>query len=332
MARLFKEHLSKLPIEKIARDVLPSVEFVEDTRGELWCPCPFHHDKNPSFSININPSSQHYGLYHCFACGGGNIVNYVHQLKGFDSYEEAEDWIRDNYLNEINDEWEKEDILARAMDPETPKKSFHVDEFDFYEVSHSGNRHPWMYAQGLTDEAIEHFQITYDQGKDGVIFPHIWKNKVIGWQTRDLSGENRAKYLNTPNFPKSSTLYHGDCDCHKESNYLIVVESPKTCAIMWGVGYHNTVATFGASINEDQMRLLWPYENIFLWFDNDEAGAKATRTALNLLKDQCEVYIVPPVDVPKGDPADVPYEEWEGYLNRAEYYLHWNRRKTNGFY
>lgn len=322
MGRLFQERRSKIPVNQIVKDILDA-EFYEDTRGELWCPCPFHNDRNPSFSININPSSLKYGLYHCFACGGGNIVNFTQQLKGFDTYEEAEDWIESTYLSNIDDEWDKDDLVSRVDDSEPPKNSLKDPELPQYEVSHPGNKHPWMYKQGLNDEAIEHFQITYDKDREGIIFPHEVKKKIVGWQIRDLTGEKKAKYLNTPDFPKSSTVYHGDCECHDDSDYVIVVESPKTAAIMWGVGYHNVVATFGASINEEQMRLLWKYPNIFLWFDNDEAGAKATRTALNLLKDHCEVYIVPPVNVPKGDPADVPYEDWEQYLNKAQYYVHW---------
>jgi DNA primase len=328
MAQLFQKHRTKLPIEKIVKDTLDA-EFIEDVRGELWCPCPFHDDRNPSFSININPSSNKYGLYHCFACGGGNIVNFVYQLKGFDSYQETEDWIESNYLDLLDDNWNKEELLSRVNDEEPPPIDLTKINMPSYEVSHPGNKHPWMYKQGLTDEAIEHFQITYDERQEGIIFPHIWNNKIVGWQTRDLTGEKRAKYLNTPEFPKSTTLFHGDCECLSDSSYVIVVESPKTAAIMWGVGYRNIVATFGATISEEQMALLWDYRNVFLWFDNDEAGRKATLTALNLLKEHCEVYIVPPVDVDKGDPADVPHEEWERYLNKAENYIHWRK---NGFH
>lgn len=326
MARLFQEHRNKIPIEKIVKDILPDEEFYEDSRGELWCRCPFHDDKNPSFSINVNPSSAKYGLYHCFACGGGNIVNMVHHIKGFDSYEESENWIESNYFTVLDDTWDKEELLSRVKDEEPPRKKLGKKELPYYEINHKNNKHPWMYDQGLTDEAIEHFIITYDEEQDGIIFPHIVQGKTVGWQTRDLTGTKRAKYLNTLDFPKGTTLYHGDCECHIDSDYLIVVESPKTAAIMWGVGYHNVVATFGASITEEQMALLWDYKNIFLWFDNDEAGAKATSTALNYLKDHCEVYIVPPVDVAKGDPADIPYDEWEKYLNKAVYYVHWRKR------
>jgi DNA primase len=325
MGQLFQEHRSKIPIQKIVTDILPDEEFFEDGRGELWCCCPFHSDSNPSFSINIDPTSSKYGLYNCFACGGGNVINMVYQIKGFDTYEEAEKWVESNYFTILDDTWDKEELLSRVKDEEPPRKSLAGNPLPYYDVVHGNKKHPWMYDQGLTDEAIKHFMITYDEKQDGIIFPHMVRGQVVGWQTRDLTGEKRAKYLNTPEFPKASTLYHLDCNCHEGSNYVIVVESPKTAAIMWGRGYENVVATFGASISEEQMALLWDFKNVFLWFDNDEAGTKATLAALNYLKDYCEVYIVPPADVEKGDPADIPHEEWEKYLNKAEHYIHWRK-------
>ena len=40
--------------------------------------CPFHHDTNASFSVNLNN-----GMYKCFSCGAeGNYVNFVAEQKG----------------------------------------------------------------------------------------------------------------------------------------------------------------------------------------------------------------------------------------------------------
>ena len=40
---------------------------------EAWCCCPFHQEKTPSFSINLENN-----LWNCFGCGkGGNVFNFV---------------------------------------------------------------------------------------------------------------------------------------------------------------------------------------------------------------------------------------------------------------
>ena len=48
-----------------------------------WAPCPFHHEKTPSFAIN---EAQQY--YHCFGCGvSGNVVGLVMHCESVDFVE-----------------------------------------------------------------------------------------------------------------------------------------------------------------------------------------------------------------------------------------------------
>jgi DNA primase len=49
--------------------------------------CPFHHEKTPSFMVS--PAK---GIYKCFGCGaGGNVFNFLMQLKGVSFIEAVED-------------------------------------------------------------------------------------------------------------------------------------------------------------------------------------------------------------------------------------------------
>ncbi len=72
------------------KDLLPSPydyyhnQFIEyrnkkpNSKGYLMVHCPFHDDKNPSFSINLI-----HGGFKCFACGtsGGDILSF--QMKQY---------------------------------------------------------------------------------------------------------------------------------------------------------------------------------------------------------------------------------------------------------
>ncbi|NQU74013.1 MAG: hypothetical protein HQ547_04835 [Candidatus Omnitrophica bacterium] len=47
-----------------------------DSKGQAMAKCPFHNDKNPSLSINVNK-----GIWNCFAgCGGGSIYSFAKRL------------------------------------------------------------------------------------------------------------------------------------------------------------------------------------------------------------------------------------------------------------
>ena len=53
--------------------------YVRLTRkgDRYWGLCPFHHDKNPSFTV-VDNAGTNGGFYKCFACGkGGGLFQFV---------------------------------------------------------------------------------------------------------------------------------------------------------------------------------------------------------------------------------------------------------------
>jgi DNA primase len=286
-------------------------------RDEYWCRCPLpygnhkHGDTNPSFSINLDESnSEKFGLYNCFVCGGGTFLHLASLLR-----DEDEDtvlaWLESLSMKEQSpDEFaeEIERILARnEKSSKVVMPSYHLEEYaPFKQI------HPWVYEQGITREAVLHFQIGYDEENDAILFPHWWQGKLVGWQGRclgypdalDENGKKLPKWKNTVDFPKANTLFHYD-ECLDNYDEVNVVEAAKSTAVMWSRGMKNVVATFGAELNFDQIVPLWRFRRVNLWFDDDPAGVKATETATNWLRGLVDVYICPPVGIPKGDPADV---------------------------
>lgn len=68
-------------------------QFKENTDAWAWGCCPFHADRNPSFSMHVES-----GWYRCASCGatGSSIVGFVSELQGIDT-REALQYLEDHY-------------------------------------------------------------------------------------------------------------------------------------------------------------------------------------------------------------------------------------------
>lgn len=311
MPRTFKEIRHLIDYEKILQD-MGFETFLE--RDEVWTSCPFtdnhkNGDTRPSFSVNVGEGDRQ-GLWNCFVCGGGDFAQLLSELNG-ESYEDAllglTEVVREGNMVDLKDE------LLRVLDAKDPKTTDQKREgYVIPQYIH----HEWM--DQFTPEAVEHFGLTYDEARDGVIIPHYWKGVLVGWQIRLFSG--KSKYINTPNFPKRNTLF--GYDEARNYSHVIVVEGPKTVIKLWGLGVRNAVATFGASVTDEQMTTLMGFDKVSTWFDNDEAGKMATEYVLDGLAGVCDVGVLPFVPGDKSDPADLnSEEEVQAYLKRRRSYL-----------
>ena len=74
-----------------------------DQGGEIWAPCPYpdHNEKTPSWSISVDDSDPiRNGFNHCFGCHEqGGPVRLVAEMKGFQSYAYAREWLRERKLD-----------------------------------------------------------------------------------------------------------------------------------------------------------------------------------------------------------------------------------------
>ncbi len=125
---------------------------------------------------------------------------------------------------------------------------------------------------------------------DRVIFPiGSPEGYVIGFGGRSISEKNVPKYLNSPEsgvFAKSKSLYGLDYrgEAIKEKGYAILMEGYMDVLAAHSHGFDNSVASLGTSFTKDQANLLSKYtKNVMICFDKDEAGMRATESALCLL-------------------------------------------------
>ncbi len=143
----------------------------------------------------------------------------------------------------------------------------------------------------LVEKEDERGKRYYDRYRHRLIFP-IWDERgaVIGFGGRALDGGEtgtpEAKYINSPEgplFSKSRTLYawHLARPEISKRDALIVTEGYMDAIALHAAGFANTVATLGTSLTQDHARLLNRVKpkTIFLCFDGDGAGLKATLRA-----------------------------------------------------
>jgi DNA primase len=155
----------------------------------------------------------------------------------------------------------------------------------------------------------------------------------IGFGGRVLD-DSLPKYINSPESPvylKSEVLFGIDLarQSMREQRAAIIVEGYFDHLALFRRGITNVVATCGTALTKGHLQVLRRYaDRMYLLFDGDSAGKKATFRAMELLlSDQVPCYVI---ELPAGDDPDSYLEkhsvgEFEERLNRAlpalDYYL-----------
>lgn len=299
--------------ERLCRALLSEfgVTSVQPARdGELIhnCSLPWHDERNPSASLNWRKLT-----YNCFGCGSsGGLLWYIATCRGEDGGE-ARRWL-DDQTGMGSDEQSLSSLLDffdAVYGPKAGQASAPIPRMDRRVLNPWLMIHPYLTEiRRIPEDNLKHFWVGYaedylamrtDNGdrirSQRIVIPHFWRGDLTGWQTRRLLKDGTAKYQSSPDFPKDTTIYNYD-----DGRDAVVVESPMSviaaidiCPVL--------EATFGAKITDRQVRLISQHRRTVLWFDNDEAGWKATHHLGNALESYCPVFVV---DSPwAGDIADL---------------------------
>jgi DNA primase len=291
------------------------------------CPLPSHagEDKNPSFSINKDKK-----LFNCFACGvGGTLLTLVMQVKNC-SYEDAYNFCRKCANVQSENKVDLLSKLDRILQGSRAKQFESVMPIYNESILDKWNESCSFYEdRGINEETISLLKLKYNPehvrgGHIGpaAIIPHFWKKRLVGYQERWLGDrpKNVPKYTNSKDFPKKDTLYNYD---NITLGDVIVVESAMTVAYLVSNGYQ-AVATFGASVQDEQIRLIKNLCSVgcrvFVSFDNDHAGKSATNRIVQQLKSTVPLFVVASDGKEKGDLNDLTPDE---VASRIETALPW---------
>ncbi|MBQ9940271.1 MAG: DNA primase [Clostridia bacterium] len=284
--------------------------------------CPFHSEKTPSFTVFRN--TQNFYCFGCGAGGDvitfvmrmenldylsaveklcnmagmampentyAGTAKKVDRKRIFELNKKAARYFYDALLKPENAHALKY-ITDRGLTPRTIKH-FGIGYADTSFDSLSG----YLKSQGYSDEelkeaflcGINKYNKPFDMFRGRIMFPIIdVSGEVVAFGGR-IIGDGMPKYLNssdTPVFNKRRNLYALNYAKATTDSSLILCEGYMDVVALHQAGFYNAVATLGTAITPEQARVMARYANkIYICYDSDAAGRKATDKAIALLSE-----------------------------------------------
>lgn len=281
--------------------------------------CPFHNEKTPSFTVDDRKQ-----LFHCFGCGeGGDVVSFIMHKEGL-SYIDSMKYLAKKAGIKLDDTKSSKEnkILNRYYDINKDimmyfYKNLLTDKTCQIYLKNRGFRsnivNTFMlgFAKNSWDDLLSYVKKKdyllddienlglikksqngkyYDKYRNRLIFPIInHYGKVIGFGGRSIDS-TMPKYLNSPEsqvFKKRYNLYGLNIFKKQSNKDIILVEGYMDVIGLNNQGIDQAVASLGTSLTSDQAKLLKRYaKNVYICYDEDNAGIKATDRAIEILLDE----------------------------------------------
>ncbi len=142
--------------------------------------CPFHDERTPSFSVNVQDK-----LFYCFGCHAkGDAIGFVEQTEGLD-FRESVEFLADRYGVEL--ELENEDPQAEARRRRRERLLALLDRaarfYDSYlwDSTEARRARDYLAGRGLSEEVLRQFRVGYS--------PSAWDRMLLGARQSGFSEE-----------------------------------------------------------------------------------------------------------------------------------------------
>lgn len=156
----------------------------------------------------------------------------------------------------------------------------------------------YMHAAGFSDRELLEANLLrlsekndnkyyFDAFVERAMFPILdLRGNVLAFSGRALTKDTPRKYVNTSDtlvYKKGENIFALNFARKSKENRLILCEGNMDVVSLHQAGFDNAVAGLGTALTEQQAALLARYASeILICYDNDEAGQKAVRKALNI--------------------------------------------------
>jgi len=295
------------------------------TNFKALCPFPGHSENTPSFVAS--PSKQ---LAYCFGCHKwGWPLKFIMDIENCE-FKDAIEILGNITGTPVNTNYNPEKIQAQKnlyavykdavqyykdalkRNPEIKKylmdrwiQSESFEKFHFGYADNGSALYSYLKEKGYDDEIISESALFLDirSKKDKcinrIIFPiQNLRGDFVAIAGRTIT-KQEPKYLNSPAtkvYDKSSILYGLYEARHTitKEDFVIITEGYMDTIALQQAGFHNTVAVSGTAFTEKHIQIIKRLtKKIYLCFDGDKAGEKATKLSLEAMKNQwIEVKII----------------------------------------
>ncbi len=309
-------------VQVVGRKVMWDSRKSNQGKGDMWAPCPFHHEKSASFHVDDQK-----GFYYCFGCQAkGDAINFVQESENV-SFIEAVKILADEagmtlpdrdpraqakadkrtQLSEIMEQAVKFFRMslktgaaaeARAYLERRGMKAATQDQFDIGYAPEGNALFAHLTGQGVDPQLVidaglaarpDDGRAPYDRFRGRIIFPiRDARGRAISLGGRSLDPNARAKYLNGPEtelFDKGRSLYNqGPARAAAgKGQPLIVAEGYMDVIALAEAGFGASVAPLGTAVTENQLALLWRISSEpIIALDGDKAGIRAAMRLIDL--------------------------------------------------
>lgn len=362
-------------------EVVQSRVVLKKRGANYWGCCPFHHEKTPSFCVNVQK-----GIFKCFGCGeGGNAITFLMKINNQSFTEVIQDLaqqfgielphIKGQNKEYIEEKKKIKEAVSKASEYYYENLKKNKEALSYLEKRGIGENIIDTYKLGFSlkgySDLQNHFKSLYtpvilekagltvktekgevvDRFRNRIMIPiRDEAGEVIAFGARAVEANQKPKYLNSPDtvlYNKSRILYGIDVakDEMIKEDYCVIMEGYFDVISAQAAGLKNAVASCGTALTVDHVKLIAKYSKsrkIYLAFDTDAAGLKATQRSTDVIKEAfeglgnikifdqsynsvnddkytCEIRVIAPFDSKDPDEYIREYgiEQYKNYILKA---------------
>lgn len=243
-------------------------------QGWIGLNCPFCPDPSTHLGYNLNePMGE---VFNCWRCGSHSAIDTIAELIGIDKQRAKQIIHQYSGISEI----EEPEILVGKKAFKYPPNTGDLDSIHKTYLTKRGFNPLHLTKQwgvmgigpiSIMDKKDHRFRI---------LIPVYWNDRIVSWQTRDVTGSGEPKYINCP---KDRELIHNKNIVYGMPNLwtrtTIVTEGVTD---VWRLG-PTAVATLGISYTPKQLiTIAKNFDNIAVLFD---IGSQAQEKANQMIKE-----------------------------------------------